>query len=115
MEVRAVLEPGIAALAAQRRSQAHLEEMQAAIDEERRARSAEAAHDASRRFHLALARATGNDEFVRCIDGPLDRRGRPVGARAAGASRGAGSRWTRTSTPPWPPPWARAVAARRGA
>jgi DNA-binding GntR family transcriptional regulator len=69
MEVRAVLEPGIAALAAQHRSQAHLEEMQAAIDEERKARSAEAAHDASRRFHLALARATGNDEFVRCIDG----------------------------------------------
>jgi DNA-binding GntR family transcriptional regulator len=69
MEVRAVLEPGIAALAAERRSQEHLEEMQAAIDEERKARSAEAAHDASRRFHIALARATGNDDFVRCIDG----------------------------------------------
>jgi DNA-binding GntR family transcriptional regulator len=69
MEVRAVLEPGIAAVAAERRTQAHLEEMQAAIDEERKARSAEAAHDASRRFHIALARATGNDEFVRAIEG----------------------------------------------
>ena len=63
------MEPGIAAFAAERRSQEHLEEMQASIDEERKAGSAEEAHDASRRFHLALARATGNDEFVRCIDG----------------------------------------------
>jgi DNA-binding GntR family transcriptional regulator len=68
MEVRAVLEPGIAELAAERRTQADLDEMQAAIEEERKARSAATAHDASRRFHIALARATGNDEFVRCIE-----------------------------------------------
>ena len=69
MEVRAMLEPGIAALAATRRSQADLEAMHAAIEEERTATSAEAAHDASRRFHLALAQATGNPELVRTIDG----------------------------------------------
>jgi DNA-binding GntR family transcriptional regulator len=69
MEVRAILEPRIAELAAERRSQADLEEMQAAIDDERKARSPWAAHDASRRFHIALARATGNEELVRCIDG----------------------------------------------
>jgi len=68
MEVRALLEPGIAELAAQRRTQADLEAMQAAIDEERRATSAEEAHDASRRFHLALARATGNEELVRTLE-----------------------------------------------
>jgi len=69
MEVRAVLEPGIAEVAAQRRTQANLAEMQAAIEDERNARSDDEAHDASRRFHIALARATGNDEFVRCIEG----------------------------------------------
>jgi len=68
MEVRALLEPGIAELAAQRRTQADLEAMQAAIDEERQATSAEEAHDASRRFHVALARATGNEELVRTLE-----------------------------------------------
>jgi DNA-binding GntR family transcriptional regulator len=69
MEVRALLEPGIAALAAERRSQEDLDALQDAIRAESRARSAEAAHDASRAFHMALARATGNEELVRTIDG----------------------------------------------
>jgi DNA-binding FadR family transcriptional regulator len=68
LEVRAILEPGIAALAAGRRAKRDLEAMQEAIDDEMRARDGLEAHDASRRFHVALARASGNDEFVRVIE-----------------------------------------------
>jgi DNA-binding GntR family transcriptional regulator len=68
LEVRAILEPGIAALAAGRRTERDLEAMQEAIDAEMRARDGLEAHDASRRFHVALARASGNDEFVRVIE-----------------------------------------------
>jgi len=69
MEVRSCIEPHIAQLAATHRTQAQLEEMQAAISDEKNAQSAQAAADASRTFHLALARATSNEEFVRIIDG----------------------------------------------
>lgn len=68
LEVRAILEPGIAALAAGRRTERDLAAMQEAIDAEMRARDGLEAHDASRRFHVALARASGNDEFVRVIE-----------------------------------------------
>lgn len=68
LEVRAILEPGIAALAAGRRTERDLEAMQGAIDAEIQARDGLEAHDASRRFHVALARASGNDEFVRVIE-----------------------------------------------
>jgi DNA-binding GntR family transcriptional regulator len=68
LEVRAILEPGIAGLAAGRRTEDDLEAMQEAIDDEMRARDGLEAHDASRRFHVALARAAGNDEFVRVIE-----------------------------------------------
>jgi DNA-binding FadR family transcriptional regulator len=68
MEVRSLLEPGIAELAATRRTEADLDAMEDAIRAERRARSSDAAHDASRAFHMALAQATGNDEMVRALD-----------------------------------------------
>lgn len=68
LEVRAILEPGIAALAAGRRTEGDLEAMREAIEDELRARDGLEAHDASRRFHIALARAAGNDEFVRVIE-----------------------------------------------
>ncbi|ABG03994.1 transcriptional regulator, GntR family [Rubrobacter xylanophilus DSM 9941] len=68
LEVRAILEPGIAGLAAERRSGRDLEAMRAAIEREERASSGIEAHDASRDFHLALARATGNEELVRVLE-----------------------------------------------
>lgn len=68
LEVRAILEPGIARLAAERRTGRHVEELRRAVSREERARSGVSAHDASRDFHVALARATGNDELVRVLE-----------------------------------------------
>jgi DNA-binding GntR family transcriptional regulator len=68
LEVRAILEPGIAALAAERRTGQDLEFMREAIADEAEASDGIEAHDASRRFHIALARASGNDELVRVIE-----------------------------------------------
>jgi DNA-binding GntR family transcriptional regulator len=68
LEVRALLEPGIARLAAQRRTESDIEELNETIAREQRARGGIAAHDASRDFHLTLARASGNDELVRVLE-----------------------------------------------
>jgi DNA-binding GntR family transcriptional regulator len=68
LEVRAILEPGIARLATERRSERDVEQLYGAIAREQRARSGTASHDASRDFHFALARATGNEELVRVLD-----------------------------------------------
>ena len=68
LEVRAILEPGIAALAAGRRTGRDLDLMREAIADEEEARDGIEAHDASRRFHIALARAAGNEELVRVIE-----------------------------------------------
>jgi DNA-binding GntR family transcriptional regulator len=68
LEVRAILEPGIAALAAERRTGRDLDLMSEAIADEEEARDGIEAHDASRSFHLALARASGNEELVRVIE-----------------------------------------------
>ena len=68
LEVRALLEPGIARLAAERRSGRDIEGLDGSIAREERARSGLAAHDASRDFHIALARATGNEELVRVLE-----------------------------------------------
>jgi DNA-binding GntR family transcriptional regulator len=68
LEVRAILEPGIAALAAERRTAWDLDLMRGAIADEEEARDGIEAHDASRRFHIALARASGNEELVRVIE-----------------------------------------------
>jgi DNA-binding GntR family transcriptional regulator len=68
LEVRAILEPGIARLAAERRSERDVEQLDGSIAREQRARSGIAAHDASRDFHVALARATGNEELVRVLE-----------------------------------------------
>lgn len=68
LEVRALLEPGIARLAAERRSERDIASLKAAIAREEAARSGIEAHDASRDFHLALARATGNEELVRVLE-----------------------------------------------
>jgi DNA-binding GntR family transcriptional regulator len=68
LEVRALLEPGIARLAAEHLAPGGVAAARAALAAERRARSAVAAHDASRAFHLALAATTGNAELVRVLE-----------------------------------------------
>jgi DNA-binding GntR family transcriptional regulator len=68
MEVRSIVEPGIARLAAQRRTEEDLQRLAGAIAGEEGARDGIAAHDASRDFHLALARASGNEELVRVLN-----------------------------------------------
>jgi DNA-binding GntR family transcriptional regulator len=68
LEVRAMLEPGIASLAAERRDERDIERLYGSIAREERARSGIAVHDASRDFHISVARASGNDELVRVLE-----------------------------------------------
>ena len=68
LEVRAILEPGIARLAAERRSERDVEELHASISRERQASGGIEVHDASRGFHVTLARASGNEEMVRVLE-----------------------------------------------
>jgi DNA-binding GntR family transcriptional regulator len=68
LEVRAILEPGIAGLAARRRTEHDVELLNGCIAREGRARGGIAAHDASREFHVALARTSGNEELVRVLE-----------------------------------------------
>jgi DNA-binding GntR family transcriptional regulator len=68
LEVRLILEPGIAGLAAGRRGEGDLKALREAIERERAAADAADAHDASRDFHLALARATRNAEVERSLE-----------------------------------------------
>ena len=68
LEVRAILEPGIARLAAERRTERDVEQLWSLIAREERAQDGIAAHDASREFHVTLARATGNEELVRVLE-----------------------------------------------
>jgi DNA-binding GntR family transcriptional regulator len=69
LEARLLLEPQIARLAAARRTEADLAALREAIGDERAATTSDAAHDASRAFHLGLAAATGNEQLWRVIDG----------------------------------------------
>jgi DNA-binding GntR family transcriptional regulator len=68
LELRLLLEPGIARLAAQRRTAAAVAEISRVIDAQLEAKSSQLAHDMSREFHLSLARLTGNVQFVRLLD-----------------------------------------------
>jgi DNA-binding GntR family transcriptional regulator len=68
LEARLLLEPGIARLAAERRDAADLEALRRAVGAERAARTAAAAHDASRAFHAALVAATRNEALTRIFD-----------------------------------------------
>ena len=68
MEVRSIVEPGIARLAALRRTEEDLRRLEEAIAGEEGARDGVTAHDASRDFHLALARASGNEELARVLN-----------------------------------------------
>src|SRR5262249_61709074 len=68
LEVRSLVEPEIARIAAERRTESDLADMRRAIDVEHAARTSDDAHDASRAFHVAIARATRNDALVRLIE-----------------------------------------------
>jgi DNA-binding GntR family transcriptional regulator len=68
LEVRALVEPGIARLAATRRTDADLERLHETIEREDAADTRIAAHDASRDFHIVLARASGNRELVSVLE-----------------------------------------------
>jgi DNA-binding GntR family transcriptional regulator len=68
LEARLLLEPGVARLAAERREDADLDDLRRWVVAERSARTAAAAHDASRGFHAALAAATQNEALVRIFD-----------------------------------------------
>jgi DNA-binding GntR family transcriptional regulator len=68
LEARLVLEPGVARLAAERRSEMDIEAMLETIEAELAARTSDAAHDASRAFHTTVAAATGNQAFVKLLD-----------------------------------------------
>jgi len=68
LEVRLLLEPGTARLAADRATEEDFAALEAAIGREERARSAADVHDASRDFHVLLAAATHNRELVLTIE-----------------------------------------------
>jgi DNA-binding GntR family transcriptional regulator len=68
LEARLLLEPGIARLAAERRDDEDLDALRHAVAAERTARTAAAAHDASRAFHAAVVAATHNEAMTRIFD-----------------------------------------------
>jgi len=68
LEVRLLLEAGIARLAAQRRTDEDVAALRRAVRGESKARSPRAAHDLSREFHFTVARATRNAELVRTLE-----------------------------------------------
>jgi DNA-binding GntR family transcriptional regulator len=68
LEVRLLLEPGVARLAAERAQSHDLAALRAATALEARAAGAQDIHDASRLFHLSLARATHNEDIVSMLD-----------------------------------------------
>ncbi len=68
LEARLLIEPSIARLATERRTPELTATLRRSIEIQRAARSAAEAHDASRSFHLALARGTSNDALVRIFD-----------------------------------------------
>jgi DNA-binding GntR family transcriptional regulator len=69
LEVRLLLEPGIARMAAERATEDDFAALEASIDAERRARSSQAVHDASRDFHVRMAAATQNPAMVATLEG----------------------------------------------
>ena len=68
LEARRVLEPEIVRLAAAKMSASDVAELMALVEAEEQATSARAAHEMSREFHIRLAHATRNAEFVRILE-----------------------------------------------
>lgn len=68
LEIRRVMEPGIARLAAARRTESDIEELGQIVDAQLGATTPRQAHDTSREFHIRLARTIRNDQFVRLLE-----------------------------------------------
>ena len=69
LEVRLLLEPGIARIAAARRTDDDLAALEESVAREARATGPIDIHDASRDFHVRVARATQNPEMVGSLEG----------------------------------------------
>jgi DNA-binding GntR family transcriptional regulator len=69
LELRLLLEPGIARIAATRATPEAVATLEQITEAQAAAKTSQFAHDMSRGFHIELARATGNDQFVRVLDG----------------------------------------------
>ena len=67
-EARLVFEPGAARLAARHRRREALAALRKAVDAQRRRNDPSSAYAASRAFHLALVRASGNAYLMRLAD-----------------------------------------------
>lgn len=68
LEVRLLLEPGIAKLAAERATAEQIVLLSSTIESEAAATSPDQAHDVSREFHMMLAEFTANEYLVRVMD-----------------------------------------------
>lgn len=68
LELRQIMEPGIARLAAARRTDEQLQELQEIVDGQFSAATPRLAHDLSRTFHIRLAATTGNEQFGKVLD-----------------------------------------------
>ena len=72
-EVRMVIEPDLAALAARRATPDHIKRMRETLnDQERLVRQGENGIKADTAFHFLLAEAAGNDILLRLMDGLMD-------------------------------------------
>ncbi len=67
-EARLILEPGAARLAATRREPVQLAALRAALHAQQEAADQLASYAASRAFHLALVRGSGNDYLIRLAE-----------------------------------------------
>lgn len=73
-EVRMVIEPGLAALAARRATPDHIQRMREILnDQEQLVRQGDNGIKADTTFHFLLAEASGNDILLRLMDGLMDR------------------------------------------
>ena len=68
LELRQIMEPGIARFAAARRTDEHLRELQEIVDGQFAADTPRVAHDLSRTFHIRLAATTGNEQFGKVLE-----------------------------------------------
>lgn len=68
LELRQIMEPGIVRLAAARRTDEHLRQLQEIVDGQFSADTPRIAHDLSRTFHIRLAATTGNEQFGKVLE-----------------------------------------------
>lgn len=68
LELRRVLEPGFVRLAAERATDDDIRDLEEIVAAQFVASTSRLAHDTSRGFHIRLARATRNEQFVRVLE-----------------------------------------------